>query len=266
LEVWLNDFSLAKLGPPRANRTITAALRQGENVLLCKSSAAAASWQITAEFADTAPNRPNRIHQVPAAELPKTDALAPPPPPSKTSSSAGLDHAEGVAWRLLAHDDFNRHGLGDAWRVVAGKWVIRDGVLQGEERSFLSYVHKLPPPLRIEYDARSPAPADLSAFWLRNPDDQSSGYLIAFAAGTAGSRIQIEGDRVAAAETPEARGLPNRWQHVIVQVLPRGTTQLIVDGRIILSVPGRPGSAPPAYPGLWTWGGGEFDNVRIFGP
>ena len=61
-----------------------------------------------------------------------------------------------------------------------------------------------------------------------------------------------------------AKALPNRWYHVIAQILPNGTVQLYANEKKVLDIPGSSRPTEKAYPGLWTWGGGEFDNVRIY--
>ena len=58
--------------------------------------------------------------------------------------------------------------------------------------------------------------------------------------------------------------MPNKWQHVIAQILADGRIQLYADGRLILEARDTAISPLAAYPGVWTWGGGEFDNVRFY--
>jgi hypothetical protein len=186
--------------------------------------------------------------------------------PTALTPQAGpvLEHAADVVWRQVFADDFDRLTIGDKLRVAAGTWDVKKGVLRGGERSLISYVDKVRAPVRIEYDARSVAPHDLSCSWLLEPEDLNSGYLIAFAAGESGSRVQVEGSLVASSDAPVAKAEPNKWYHVIAQVLPNGNAQLFANGKLVLEA--RPGVAPrrALYPGLWTWGGGEFAHVRIY--
>ena len=58
--------------------------------------------------------------------------------------------------------------------------------------------------------------------------------------------------------------MPNQWHHVIAQILADGTAQLVVDGQLLLEFGDVPVPTAPGYAGLWTWHGGEFDNVRIY--
>jgi len=47
-------------------------------------------------------------------------------------------------------------------------------------------------------------------------------------------------------------------------VLPDGKAQLFIDGKELLTARSDPKLTREAFPGLWTWGGSQFDNVRIF--
>lgn len=258
-EFWLNDEPVADFLSPdglifRSARVI---LRRGDNVLLCKTSTRDKPWMIAADFAETRPGDRVRVHNVPIAEMSAVEVLHP--------TAAAAFHSGGVAWRQVFADDFQREVLGEKWRVASGKWQVKHGVLVGEAQSFLSFAEKLSTPVRIEYDARSASPYDLSCFWFRDPSDLTSGYLFAFASGEAGSRIQIDGGTEDSSAASAAKAAPNKWYHVIAQVLRDGTAQLIVNRKRVLE--GRRSTPPkePAFPGLWTWGGGEFDNVRIYG-
>ena len=51
---------------------------------------------------------------------------------------------------------------------------------------------------------------------------------------------------------------------MIAQILADGTAQLFVDGQKALEMGDAPVPRWKGYPGVWTWGGGEFDNVRFF--
>jgi len=261
-KVWLNDAHLMTLPAPRGRRTLRVPLHKGDNLLVWKSSFLTGHWGVAADFTPVGPGEGVRTHAVPAASLASLAALNPPPPAPVVPGA--LAHDAGVAWRLVYRDDYQRRVLGDKWKVVAnGQWALRDGVLVGGGRSFLAYAAKVAPPVRIEYDARSAGPRDLSCFWFRDPDDQNSGALIAYAAGDS-SRLQVDGIMLAKSDAPEARGVPNKWQHVIAQILADGRIQLYADGRLILEARDTAPSRLAAYPGVWTWGGGQFDNVRFY--
>jgi hypothetical protein len=268
VDAWLNDGKIAAISASEGGgKAVRVPLKKGDNILLCKSSTKGGKWEIAADVAEEGPSDRMRVHQVPATELKGIPVLTPVIlTPTVLTPVAGqvLEHTAGVNWRLVLSDNFDRKTIGDKWRVAAGTWTVKNGILAGEERSLLSYVQKVPAPVRIEYDARSVAPHDLSCSWLMEPEDLNSGYLIAFAAGDSGSRVQVEGSLVESSNAPAATAAPNQWYHVIAQVLPNGNAQLYANGKLVLEA--RPGSPPqkPLYPGLWTWGGGEFAHVRIY--
>jgi hypothetical protein len=260
---WLNDENIATIsGPEGGGKAVRVQLKKGDNILLCKSSTIGRKWEIAADVAEEGPGDRVRVHQVPAAELKGVQALT--PVVLKPQGGQVLEHSADVAWRQVFADDLDRLTIGDKWRVAAGTWEVKKGVLRGGERSLISYVDKVPAPVRIEYDARAESPHDLSCSWLLEPEDLNSGYLIAFAAGESGSRVQVEGSLMASSDAPEAKAAANQWYHIIAQVLPNGNAQLFANGKLVLEA--RPGTRPPRplYPGLWTWGGGEFAHVRIY--
>jgi len=118
--------------------------------------------------------------------------------------------------------------------------------------------------VRIEYDARSAAPGDLSAFLLDEPPDFTRGLLFGFASNNNGlNKLMVDGEEVATSDKPLAK--PNQWQHIIAQVLPDQRLQLIVDDQMALAHKGRAIAARPRFAGLWTWAKAEFDNVRVYG-
>ena len=263
--VWLNDALLATLPAGNNKRTFRVCLQAGDNLLVWKSSCTTdrGIWLIALDFTPLGAGDTVAIHALPAAQLAALPALNPAPPSATPTAAGALDHDAGVPWHLVYSDDFDRRLVGDKWKTAGGQWDLKDGVLVGAPESWLAYAAKVAPPVRIEYDARSASPHDLSCFWFRDPQDQSSGALIAYAAGES-SRIQVDGFMLSSSDAPEARGVPNQWQHVIAQILLDGRIQLYADHRLILEARDTTPSRVAAYPGVWTWGGGEFKNVRIY--
>ena len=259
-QLFLNNAPVATLDG-NGGKTVRLNLDAGDNILLCKSSAQEGAWEIAAEFKEAGGADRSRVRQTSAAGLAGVKALTPPPP--KPARPGALEHDGGVVWRQVFADSFNRNTLGEHWKIASGSWLIKDGALTGGDRAFAAFAGKLRAPVRIEYDARSESPRDLSAFWLRDPGDINSGWVFAFAAGESGSRIQIEGTAEARSDAAAAKAAPNQWHYVIAQVLPDGTAQLIVNGKPVLATRGSRPALTTAFPGLWTWGGGQFRNVRI---
>lgn len=264
LKVWLNEEELSAsrqdAGEPTRRRA-TVHLRAGDNFLLVKLANPNGPWELEAHLTPLDPKGRVRLQVVPAAQLCTLKALTPLPLPP---ASIELSHNAGVAWRLVLEEKFTGVSLGPQWRKASGEWKAKDGVLVGEgTAAFFSYTHKVAAPVRIEYDARSSDPHDLSAFWLDAPPDWTRGYLFGFASGNnTEDKILVDGDQIATVDKPLA--VPRKWHHVIAQVLANGRCQLIVDGHKAIDLV-RPCPRVAKYPGLWVWGpGGEFDNVRLY--
>lgn len=263
LRAWLNGRELAGFrGGPG---TVTGDFRAGLNTLLLKlSTTGTGKWGLQFVNIDDTSTRPGgRLSVVPIAELPGLPELNPPSPPA--ADQAGLSHTGGVAWRLVDEDDFEQGSLTDRWRIGLGAWNMARGTLHGRgPRAFIALAQRIGVPLRIEYDGRSQDPCDLSAFYLEDPTDLSTGTLVGFASNNNTlNKILVEGAEVATATAPLAE--PNRWHHIIVQFLPDGRVQLIVDDRLALEHTMRYPDTQPHYVGLWTWAEAEFDNVRVYG-
>jgi len=172
-----------------------------------------------------------------------------------------------VDWKLAYADDFERADIGTRWRVGSGSWKIVGGLLvSGGGIDFLAYAEALPAPLRIEYDTRVTGTngGDLSSFWLKDPANYGSGYLIGFGSnGNTCNKVLIDGAQVTEQERPLVT--PGKWHHVIAQILPDGRVQLIVDDQLSINFSGPKPPGELRFPGLWCWGTqGAFDNVRIF--
>jgi len=244
--------------------TVPVDLIAGDNLLLLKiSSTASGKWGLTFVNVDEIGTRVGgRISVVPAEALKDLPALNPPaPPPAATGE---LTHTEGVTWRLVHEEAFEQGNLADHWRLASGTWKMTGGVLGGEgPRAFLVYAQALPIPVRIEYDARSPEPGDLSACHLDDPPDFTKGILLGFASnGGALNKILVEGEQVAESQQPLAR--PNTWHHVIAQILPDGRIQLLVDDQLAVEYQAKGLPIRPRFAGLWTWATAQFDNVKVY--
>ncbi len=168
----------------------------------------------------------------------------------------------GVDWQLVAADDFERAELGPDWLALRGRWTIEDGTVRCGETGYLARNVEVAAPVRIEYDARSTAPGDLTAFWGTRDAAWQGGYFIGFASnGNTASKLMRLGQQVMVTEGPVAE--PGRWYHVIAQVLP-DRVQLIVDGEMALEYEENHPLDGRRLPGIIVWSEGEFDNVRIY--
>jgi hypothetical protein len=262
--VWLQGQDIPGLKLEKAG-TVTAGvtLAAGDNIFLLKISNLTGPWTAELGVDEMGAGAGGSLTAPAPAQMLALPALAPAPLPVGTPGQT-LSWSEGVAWKLVATDDFPGVTLDPRWNVASGQWKVADGVLMGQgPAALLALRDKIPAPLRIEYDCCAPVPGDLSAFWLDSPPDYNSGYLWGFGSGgNTEDKILFQGDYLAQASKP----LPvaNQWAHVIAQILPGNRLQLIVDDKLALDAPaGRP-VVGGKYPGLWTWGAAEFRNVRIY--
>ena len=169
---------------------------------------------------------------------------------------------EGLDWQLVKADDFERETLGPEWKTLRGKWSLQEGRLRCTDISFLGYTKPVPSPVRIEFDAMSPHPGDLTAFYGTEKAAYLGGYFIGFASnGNTANKILRLGEQVATSDKPLAK--PGQWHHVIAHVI-GGKVQLIVDGEPALEYADPTPVAAANMPGLIAWSEGQFDNVRIY--
>jgi hypothetical protein len=260
--VWLNGSELG--GFKGLQGTVTVDLSAGDNILLLKvSSTASGKWGLTFVNVDEIGARVGgRISVVPAEALKDVPALNPAPLPPVMKGE--LTHPEGVTWRMVYEDAFEEGNLADHWRIASGTWKMGGGVLGGQgAKAFIVYAQALPTPVRIEYDARSPEPGDLSACYLDDPPDFTKGILFGFASnGGTLNKILLEGDQVAESEKPLAQA--NKWHHVIAQILPDARIQLVVDDQVAVQYQAKNLPIRPRFAGLWTWNTAQFDNVKLY--
>ncbi len=173
-----------------------------------------------------------------------------------------LIHTEGVAWRPLIVEKFDQPKLSSNWVTLRGAWRVENGTLRCEGVSFLAYAKPVAAPVRIEYDARSKRPGDLTAFWGTKQAAYKGGYFIGFASnGNTANKILRLGQVVKTGTRPLA--VPGKWSHVIAQVL-RDRVQLIVDGRLALEYRDPHPARAADTAGLIAWSEAEFDNVVIY--
>ena len=260
---YVTSLSRSRNAAPNQDR-VPLTLQAGDNVLLVKTSTNTNQWRFTAELAPATGSFAG-VSIIPANQFAGRAAFAPPAalPAPETGE---VRFRAGVNWKLVYADDFTGNALSARWRSASGRWTAKGGLLQsGGDKAFLGYAEKLPAPVRIEYDTRVVGDfgGDLSPFWLSDPSDYGSGYLIGFGSnGNTANKVLVDGGETQTATAPLV--VPGKWHHVIAQILADGRVQLIVDGQLSIDYKG-PTPGTPRYPGLWTWGPeGIFSKVRIY--
>jgi len=168
----------------------------------------------------------------------------------------------GIVWKPVVAHTFDGPSLGRDWVTLRGRWQVKDGTLRCSETSFLGYARPVTPPVRIEFDARSKNPGDLTAFWGTKNETYKGGYFIGFASnGNTANKILRLGEQVTQNDGPLAT--PGRWHHVIGQVLP-DRVQLVVDGKLALEYKDTKPVKSANMAGIIAWSDAEFDNLRIY--
>ena len=259
--LWKVDRS-TPVGPGHDKKAIQ--LREGDNVVVFKLASKPVDWTFVCELAP-APDGPplTGVTIVSPREFRGRACFA--PPRRSTPEVGEVLHPSGVNWKLVYGDDFDRANFGNRWRVGSGNWETKGGLAYSSGVAFLCYAEKLPAPVRIEYDARvvGQVGGDLSACWLADPAQHTSGYLVGFGSnGNTCNKVLINGEQVTTAERPVVT--PGKWHHVIAQVLGEGRVQLIVDDQLSIDYAGNP-PGEPEFPGLWSWNSdGVFSKVRVY--
>ena len=171
--------------------------------------------------------------------------------------------AGGIKWRLVMFDDFERTGLGPNWQVLKGGGAIKAGRYYTSGTTFMGCAKKVKAPVRIEFDARQKTPCDLTPFWGTADGAYESGYFIGFGSNANTQNKIMKRGGVVASSTDGALIVPNRWHHVVGQVLAK-KVQLIVDGKLVIEYVDPDPVRNADMAGIIAWFEAEIDNVRIY--
>jgi hypothetical protein len=188
---------------------------------------------------------------------------------TKTAAPAPAPVAPAAAgWTLQFSDDFERQDLGNDWRSVAGDWRIVRGVLTTGAPSGNSYkllcLKDFPGAQRLEYDASTDTPGDLSAVLAADQNGAwDSGYFFGFGSDeNQSSKLRIQGGE------PHfyfGKVEPGKVYHVVCQ-REGDTVTHTVDGKTLLTF-----KDPKPLTGeghrrisLYIWPAGRMDNVKVY--
>ena len=260
--------------PNHYGRQFSRTLKQGDNVLMVKLANLEKAWTLEARLRMIDWAAPGDVTIVPVEKLSSVALLYPTPkPPIPEGKSLPL--SEGIDWKLAYEDDFDRTRLGSDWEFrptfwAEGPFEFAKGVLTArpEMYSFLSYAHKVTPPLRVEYEVKATGGC-VSTVTLTPAKEvglcgagRPSGYAITCSRG--GHSISRDGEKMAASKgVPGAE--PDNWHRVVVQFVPPKVTML-VDGKTVAEY-----RDDRYLPNLDTftfmgdaWSVPQIDNVRIY--
>lgn len=166
-----------------------------------------------------------------------------------------------TGWKLRFSDTFERPDLGDAWRILQGEWVIEKGWLRGS--GMIMCTRKFDDAQRLEFNAKSDEPCDLSGIICAGADGYSSGYFLGFGSEeNTFSKLLVRGKLV---ERADAVITPGKVHHIVCRRDGHRIT-LHVDGEQVFNyLDARPlcGNGHRQI-GLYMWFEGEVDNVKVY--
>jgi len=174
---------------------------------------------------------------------------------------------------LLFSDRFDRKELGEDWHLYRGQAAIKDDALFVKGPAGISIrppgdTRKLGPNLRVEYDAVSDDPGDLSLLLNvcigGDANDQhcvSTGYFFGIASeGNKLCKILAFGKELARSETPGLK--PGRKYHVTVEKS-NGLMRILIDGKEMVRADNQELVGAGSL-GFYVWNTGTFDNLEVY--
>ena len=164
-------------------------------------------------------------------------------------------------WHLAFEDTFERADLGDDWVALDGEWKLEQGRLAGHGQILAA--GRFPGDQRLEFDAGSPKPGDLSGIVTAGDDGFKSGVFVGFASShNSKAKILVWGREVTAVP---GSAEPDRAYRVVCQRKGDRVT-LTVDGETLMEhdVEGVPADAGHGRAGVYLWLPGWVDNVKLY--
>jgi len=174
-----------------------------------------------------------------------------------------------TGWTLRFSDDFERTEIGADWKSIAGNWKIVNGALVAnhpEKRSGKLYITRdFPGAQRLEYDASTDEPGDLSA--VLGADDigrWETGYFFGFGSNwNLSSKLLVRGPEKAIYFAPVIAGKVHR----VVCQRDGDLLTHIADGKVVMTY-----RDPKPLTGeghqrisLYTFGGtSKIDHVKVY--
>ncbi len=169
-------------------------------------------------------------------------------------------------WVLQFEDNFEREELGPKWITLYGEWHIRDGWLATEEgpsEKEIICFPSFPGSQRLEYDAVSTDPCDLSAFICAGAGGHSSGYFFGF-----GSDENTRSKLLGAGMAPffwDALIEPGKAHHIVVERDGKVLRQFVDGKKTMEQIHSEPlQGRMHEHIGFYSFRAGRFDNVRVY--
>lgn len=233
---------------------------------------------------------PTRRSSTPRSSAKKTPQKSGPPTvPTRTwkDDKGGARRAmEGVKWKVVFEDSFDRRELGRFWEIDRGEWSLRQGRLycadnteNGDQKVIICMGVEMKGPLYVTYEARilpeQKRPVDLSLMTnlpMRKKVAPNSGYI--FQVGgwdNTVTGISTPRHYMGLARNRALKIIPGK-RHKIEAYIRDQYLLMLVDGQVAAGGIVDPPIDPKKYP-HYMWGGFynfrgpcEFDNLVVRKP
>jgi len=181
-----------------------------------------------------------------------------------TIPSVNGDPAVGGGWVLQFTDNFERGELGDNWRVVSGTWSVEnERLLCKQGKGVILCAKNFPGSQRLEFDAASDDPCDLSGLLCTDDLGHRNGYFFGFGSdNNVHSKLLISG---VAVKTYDQVITPSKIHHVVCQREGNLLTH-IMDGAVVMNyIHHQPLSGERHEKvGFYIYTSGMIDNVKVY--
>ncbi|MFH1614250.1 MAG: hypothetical protein ABIG61_04090 [Planctomycetota bacterium] len=166
-------------------------------------------------------------------------------------------------WELRFADDFNeRNELGANWKVLDGTWSIKNSRLVCSHGSLLC-AKEFEGSQRVEFDAVSSNPCDITAMLGINEAGYESGYFFGFGTdNNTCTRLLVKGKRV---KQVAKTIVPGKMHHIVCQ-RDGLDLSLTVDGENVFSHQADRPLVGPKHRniGFYIYLDAEIDNVKVY--
>ncbi len=257
-------------------------LNKGDNrLMMISTNDGSPDWKLNANFAILGDMNPGDLVVLPAEEL--TGALELKPAAGQTPATGkNILNSEGIDWKLVFEDNFNRRRLGNALEGRTGaSWQssglkIQDNSLHVNSFSSIAYALTVKAPVRLELDVFTEQPSKV--YWMGimlNPKGlssnrrywgqmQGSGYFLSLGWHDRFSNGIMRNEKEVMVDDKGMQLKPNQKYHVIAQFIPPNC-QVYVDGKEVLNYKDENwiGNLDEValFSGVPEW---SFDNLLIY--